>query len=318
MDTVFEALLFTAIGLLGISITLYVFAVSLLGRAIKISLQEKAEVEKQGKKDREDKIREIQNQLGNTTGSANLDIENLKKILEGLQKQKKANNRKSWWIITKPALLKVNGGGLLPGIFFVVSIIITTISRYFLDDNPNYNVTALLSGAVFFMVVGLVITYLILKVVEGVAVTSDEASLVREVEALKTAMIEIDDSKKTEMSLKFIDSEPPFHIKSSSEMIISCDLAITKGHTAKNPEVCFWVPNSFSILTKSEPIISHRKELENFVPYYMPLSDFVRPSGMNVGFSIKAPPTIGTYHCFYRYNCEGFFTDKIGFEIIVE
>jgi len=63
MDTVFEALFFLAVGFIAITVTIYVLAVSLLGRATKLSVQEQTEAEEKGKKETEEEIKTIQNKL---------------------------------------------------------------------------------------------------------------------------------------------------------------------------------------------------------------------------------------------------------------
>jgi uncharacterized membrane protein YhiD involved in acid resistance len=310
MDTVFEALLFIAIGLLGINITIFVLAVSLLGRAIKISLQEQKDVQEKAKKEIDDKIEEAKNTP---------DVEGRQKYIEELTRIQQQHQKKLNWIKTKPTFLQVNGGGLVPAVSFLISIVFCILARYSLSQNPNdSSVIVLLCGTILFILVGIFITYLILKVIESVAVTSDETAFVREAEALKKAMIEVEDAKKTELRLDFSHSKPPFKIKINSETEISCDLFVKKGYSAKNPEIVFWIPKEFSIIRGLEPIPTRNSRYPDYVSFCKSFTDFIRPFGRNVQFTIKAPSTFGVFHGVYRISCEGFVSGYTEFEITVE
>lgn len=74
MDAVFESLLFLGIGLLGITVAVFVLAVSLLGRAIRSSIDDAKTTEEARKKETSERIQEIETLIhGSTVETAQLD-----------------------------------------------------------------------------------------------------------------------------------------------------------------------------------------------------------------------------------------------------
>lgn len=57
MDSIYQLTFFLAVALLAIVITVFVLAVSLLGRAVKLSVEEQEKAEKDRKKDTENEIK---------------------------------------------------------------------------------------------------------------------------------------------------------------------------------------------------------------------------------------------------------------------
>jgi uncharacterized membrane protein (DUF106 family) len=117
MDIVFEALFFIAIGLLAITITVFVLAVSLLGRAVKLSLEEQERTESERKADSERTRTELKEKLEQAT----YDRESLVKSLKEYKKKIEKHDRTLRWIRWKPNLLKVKWGVFIPCFLFIVA-----------------------------------------------------------------------------------------------------------------------------------------------------------------------------------------------------
>jgi septal ring factor EnvC (AmiA/AmiB activator) len=113
MDTVFEALFFLTIGLLAITITVYVLAVSLLGRAVKLSLEEQEKAENVRKADTERTRSELKGKLDQTT----YDRESLEKSLKEYKNKIEKHDRTLRWIRWNPNFLKANWGVFIPSCF---------------------------------------------------------------------------------------------------------------------------------------------------------------------------------------------------------
>ena len=100
MDVVFEALFFLAIALIAITITVYVLAVSLLGRAIQISIKEQAEAEEKGKKEQF-----IIKSFEDLLEESNTDEEFNKIIMENLEIVTDLNGKKQLYAQLKNVVL---------------------------------------------------------------------------------------------------------------------------------------------------------------------------------------------------------------------
>src|SRR3972149_7446032 len=90
MDSVFEALFFLAVGFLAIAITVFVLAVSLLGRAIKISIQEQTEAEERAKKETEDEIKNIKSKIEELSTKGRVELDKELKSFEKKQRQQQS------------------------------------------------------------------------------------------------------------------------------------------------------------------------------------------------------------------------------------
>jgi hypothetical protein len=314
MDIVFEALYFLAIGLLAITITVFVLAVSLLGRAVKLSLEDQEKAENERKADTE----RTRAELKGTLEQATYNRESLEKSLKEYKKKIEKHDRTLRWIRWKPNFLKANWGVFVPCSFFIIAIGISAFARYQLGQLNTDFQYLYLGLSLFAFSFGTVFICLTLKVIEGVAITSEETAFTREAEAFKKALVEIEEAKNTELNLEFVSSKPPFKVQVNSEMRISCDITIRKGYLAKNPEVYFFVPKGFTFSDKSDPIIIRDEKYLNYISFKKTIPDLKKPFGRHISLALKSPSKSGVYQGVYRLNCEGFYSEYIEFEIIVE
>ena len=100
MAAIFELTFFLALGLLGITITLHVLAVSVLREAIRAVRDEQEKAEKKHKEDNKkeiEKIQQIQHQLDQVTQEPeNPDIETIRTALETVGATLRGLKRKKW------------------------------------------------------------------------------------------------------------------------------------------------------------------------------------------------------------------------------
>jgi uncharacterized membrane protein YhiD involved in acid resistance len=304
MDTVFEALLFLSIGLIAITVTVFVLAVSLLGRAIKLSLQEQTETEEKVKIETEKEIKKIQGKL-KISKTGRVDVDKLRSELKILEKQQKEHKRKLNWIKSKPALLKVNGGVLLPGTFFLISIIFIVIARYFLSQDTNYNVVGYSVGAIAFIILGIFILIQSLKVIESVAITSDETSLTRETEAVKQALLEVEEANRPEFKVEFKNHTFPLSIEKNTEIELNMDLNLTKSYVAEYVEVHLGLPNTFGFPGSTANALPPDHIYANYLFIKWELPIVKRGLTYHNTIKIKAPNIAGKYRMFFYKVCKG-------------
>jgi ABC-type multidrug transport system fused ATPase/permease subunit len=318
MGTIYQLTFFLALALLAIVITVFVLAVSLLGRAVRIAAEEQEESEKEQKYATEKEIKRIQDQIGEAQKTGQLDIEGLGKTLKGLKGKNRKHEWKLRWIRIKPKLLTASWGALVPGAFFLISVIFSALALYVPDEAS----TALLYMwiALITMFVGICFVCLTLKVIEGVAITSDETAFVRQKEILTTALREFEEEKKPVLGLQFRGQQPPFHIKLDAETKLEFLLGLIKGDVADNVTANFYLRPGFSFPGIQSIIQApDHPTLPNFVTarvdYGLPIT---RGADIINELVIKAPPKAGSFPGYYGVRCRGFAGGLEKFEIIVE
>ena len=87
MESVYQLIFFLAIALLAIATTVFVLAVSLLGRAVRLSVEEQTEAEERRKKDTENEIKKIQENLDQAKSQGRLNVGDLTKNLNDLERK---------------------------------------------------------------------------------------------------------------------------------------------------------------------------------------------------------------------------------------
>ncbi len=211
MVVFYQLTFYLALALLAIVITVFVLAVSLLGRAVRISSEEQQKAEQERQQHNREQLVGIQGELDTAKETGKRpDIEKLELSLEKLKGQIKKHERKIAWILWKPRLLKATWGVFIPGILFLFSAVFASLALNF-QTSLNLSLYLWILSLIS-MLSGVTLICLILRVIEGVAVTTDETSFIRQKEMLKTALIEFNESNKPKLSFQFRDDEPPFII----------------------------------------------------------------------------------------------------------
>ncbi len=318
MGVIYQLTFFLALALLAIVATLFVLAVSLLGRAIKMASEEQEKAAKQQKDDTEKEIARIQKQITKARKTGQLDIEDLEKSLKQMRKQDKKYERALKRIKEKPRFLKARWGVLIPGAFFIASIIFSGLA---LNLVGSAFIASLWLWGVALVTIG-VGTYLIcqsLIVIEGVAITSEETAIARQAEQLKTALREVEEEKKPKLELIFEDRQPPFHIEAGAQMTIKFSLSLIQGDIARKPIVMFLAPPGFDFpgsLTWSQS--KDRALVGGHITTQLELEECRRGISPMRSIIVKAPSDQGSFSLRYRLTCESFDSGYEEFEVIVE
>jgi len=102
MSVIYQLTFFLAIALLAIVITVFVLAVSLLGRAVRLSTEEQTKAEEKRKEDTENEIKKMQDKLGQAKAEGHLNIEDLTKSLQDLERKDTKHKLCFKWSSTLP------------------------------------------------------------------------------------------------------------------------------------------------------------------------------------------------------------------------
>ena len=246
MGIIYQLTFFVALAVLAILITIFVFAVSLLGRAMEAAARSEHEKVLERKESNVKEMATIREEIEEAEASGQIP-KGLTRNLEKLEKKDKKFEKELSKIRKAPELLTVKGG-VLPSSAPLLGALILTGAAWYLSNLQIFTWIV----PVLIWILGIVATgysifriYQSLNVIEGVAITSEEAALLRETEALKRTFRELEEDKKPKLALIFQDKKPPFHIGTDEELTIKFTLDCTQGDVARKPEVYLAAPPGF-------------------------------------------------------------------------
>lgn len=314
MNVVFETIYYFAIGLIAITVTVFVLAVSLLGRAVKLSLEEQEKAENERKADTERTRAELKGKLEQAT----YDRESLEKSLKESKKKAEKHERTLRWIRWKPKLLKANWGVFVPSAFFVIAIGISALARYQLGQHNNNYQYYYLGASLFSLLIGIGFICLTLKVVEGVAITSDETAFVREAEVLKKVLLEIEEVKKPELGLMLTDENPPYHFNVAQIKTISVYPELKHGEAARSTIIGIVAPKGFNFPGMTESLQTNTSDHPGYIGTFIHCGTCIHGIAYQYYFTIKAPNKKDIYTLYWEFYCENSPKKEIEFQIIVE
>lgn len=319
MVAVYQLIFFLALGLLAISITVFVLAVSLLGRAISLAIGAQDKVNKENRKADAEKIEEIQGELEKAkTENRLLDIKRLGKDINSLKWKRWIKNWKIKWIQAKPELLGSVWGAFIPGAFFLASIIFSIFAIFNGSGTPE--ISPYMWIAIATTGIGICFVCLSLKVIGEVARTSEEVAFKRDVDMFETSLKQFEEEKRPQLDFQFRDELPPLSVKADSEITIKYGVALNKGEYADDVRVAFFLPKGFGFPDAKTTIqpLDH-----NITPGYItahnehgdPILAGIRQV---TSLRIKVTSKAGKYKAYYRVFCKGAVGEYEGFEIVVE
>lgn len=317
MGSIYQLIFFLAIALLAIVITVFVLAVSLLGRAVKLSAQEQTEAEEKRKKDTENEIKKIQDKLKKAKAAGRVDVKDLTRSLQDLESRDTRHKWKLRWIKIKPKLLTASWGALIPGALFLISAIFSGLAFNQLGETATVSLYMWIS--LIALGIGICFVCLTLKVIQGVAITSEETAFVRQKDMYKAALIEFEEEKTPHLELAFVDEEPPFQIEAGKEKTIQFVVGLTRGEIARKPKVTFLAPSGFYFPRKETWLQPKNKQhIGGYITCRFDFSD-ISGSAQSMGkLKIKAPSQADTYNLKYIISCEKFESDHKEFAVEVK
>jgi ABC-type multidrug transport system fused ATPase/permease subunit len=316
MTVLYELTIFLAIALIAAVITIFVIAASLLGRAIEESSREQEELARKESSEFGDTIAGLQKQLKGAK-KANV-IDDLKKQISEYEERKKEAEKDLKRITYKYSLLTVRGTVLYPSMFFLISIVLAGIARYIVTV-PLTLVSYILWGLSLAAIIwGSYRICKCLKVIEGVAITTEEAQFKRMTQALATALERHEAKKRPKIELQFKKEKPPFSFKPGAEETIEFGIIFKRGDIAKGTEAWFFAPEGFLFPRDKTWRQSDDYSIPNALTMKVILGD-IRSWFKNTGkLTIKTPTESGEYHLGYRLFCEDSTGDFTKFKVKVE
>jgi hypothetical protein len=157
--------------------------------------------------------------------------------------------------------------------------------------------------------------YRSLKVIQEVAVTTEEAQFKREAEALETALERQEEKKRPKLEVKSIKPKSPIKLKPSEEKTIEIKVNLIQGDVGKAVEVYFFSREGVDFPESATWCQSESSARPEAITTKVALGDIRRGIFHPFDIIIKAPPK--ARHCTveYRLICDGFRGDIKKFDI---
>jgi hypothetical protein len=314
----YQLTFFLALGLLAIVITVFVFAVSQVGRATESASREQQSILLGQKEAKGQQIEKIQQQLEEAKKAGQLDES---KLLEELQKTKEdiaSYDAQLKRLQERITLIRRRGAVVCPGAFFLTALVLT-ITASGLAGGQNFIALPLWIISIGALVFGGCRVFRTLGAIEEVTITSQEATG-KLPEAVKAALRELEEERKPELQLKFKGKEFPLHVKADSEVKLPLELSVRKGEFAEDIAVHICASPGFDFPKEDTYNLDPD---DRYYPNYIclrwqPTGRLVKGLKMTTTKTIKSPPTAGSFKIVYYIFCMGYRSERTELDIIVE
>jgi len=292
--------------LIGSTVTIFVFSVTLLGNAAKILKEKKVNAEQKAKDEFDKDIATLQEETSKIKDPEDERLKKLKEQIEDLETKKKYNKDEITQIEKKYESMSLKNGVALPVSLFLVSLIFENWIIIF-SNNIIYQCVSFIFGFLF-LFLGIKQLYLILSVVQEIAINAKDQIYEQLHDSLIDALKTVDEEKEPKPFIVFTE-KPPFILKSNTETEIefTVDLKIPGNKEAKNVEAWFLTSPEIEILKSSnydEPFSQNDSYVipnANTVIYKFGL---VKKHVVSKG-KIKIKTTIsGSFKLKYKVNCD--------------
>jgi len=306
--------------LLGVTIPIFVFTVTLLGNAAKLAKEQKENEEQKNKKEFDEEIVGLTKELTEHAGDETL-LSTLREKISRLEAKKKFTEEKLKEIENKYSILNLKNSVFIPGGIFIVSIFIQKVA-VFLSGNKVWQSIILILG-LFVLSLGVKKIAILLSVVQEVSIDDGE----RKSEELKNSLINaletIEDRKEPKPYIKFKE-KAPFIFKTNTENEIEFEISLKKlgGSEAKN--VNLWILSSEEL--EILPGIGYKQPFKQNKSYSIPNANTViydnieivrRNVACNKKVKIKAT-SAGNFKLRYMVNCDNHVGVDQDIDVIVQ
>jgi len=317
MGVLYQLTFIVAIALVGVVITIFVFAVAQLGRAAEISASQQQDILSRSRTVNLERIASIQKSLEGANGDGTINQSELLNQIYELTKESNEFELEKRRVREKVERLKVKGGVLIPGAFFLATLVLNGLAAL-LADTGNYVSAILWVVSTVTLGFGIWNIYRNLKVVEEVTTTPREPSSILP-EAVREALLAVEAQKRPELELKFEGQETPQTFEAGSEVDLCLGLTCTKGDCAENIKVFFAIEPTFSFINvKNTNVFGEEADYKGYKFYVW------EPENLLKGLHTVSRPRIGTptdagnYKFVYWIACKGFNAGPIEVEVQVD
>jgi hypothetical protein len=314
---VYQLTFFLVIGLLAIVVTIFVFAVSQVGRATEAASKEQQDILLGQKEAKEQQIEEIQKQLEEARKAGHLDEARLLAELQNTREKITGYDAQLKHLQERIILIRRRGAVVCPGAFFLTALVLTLVASG-LAGSQNFVALPLWIVSIGTLVFGGYRVFRTLGAIEEVTITSREA-MEKLPEVVKAALIALEEAKKPELSLTFKGKTFPLHVKADSEVSLPLALEVYKGEFAEDIAVHICAPPGFGFPDRDTYTLPEDHDYPNYVGTIWYREKAMRGLRYQNTVTMKAPSKKGTFKIAYYIFCRGFWTaTPTELDVIVE
>jgi hypothetical protein len=157
-----------------------------------------------------------------------------------------------------------------------------------------------------------------LRVVQDVSLGSDEAALARSTQALKAALLEVEEGRRPRLRLGWLYETPPYSCKPEEEIELDYGIELESGSVARNVIVTFFAPPGFESPGRSAGVqLESHTVCPDCVTFLEGFPNVWAEMRLRSHLKVKAGDTPGTYKLYYRLFCDGFVGDYVEIPLVV-
>lgn len=317
MGIVYQLTFFLALGLLAIVVTIFVFAVSQIGRATASASKEQGDILLKQKKAKGRQIEKIQKRLEEARKVGHLDESKLLKEFQDTKEEIASYDAQLNHLQKRIVLIRRRGAVACPGAFFLATLVLTTTASA-LVESQSFVALLLWIISIGTLAFGSFRVFRTLGAIEEVTITSEEA-MEKLPEAVKLALRELEEERKPELSLEFKGKKFPLHVKTDSEESLTLSLDLAKGDFAEDVVVHIGVPPGFDFPGLDTYTLPPDHDYPNYICTRWNQGEVMPGLAYQMKITIKSPSTAGSFNMIYYIFCRGSWTIKpTELEIIVE
>jgi len=298
---IYQLTYFLALTLLAIVIAIFVFAVSLLGRAIESAAKIEREKIDERKRINTKEIERLQEDIDKAKEKGEIPDELLQKL--DILKRNDKNFEKALQKIRKaPEALTVKKGVFYPSSFLILSLILCGLAWYLSNIEGLCWVWSFVPWILGLAAIGYSVCIVCksLKLIQDVAVTSEEAWTAKIVQAFKIAQKDLEEEKRPEVTLTFKGIKFPLEIEEDSEKTIQLILKLTKGDFAQDVELHLGLPSGFEFLdAKRQYVVTDEGLYAKYQFIVLEFPTMMRGLRYQPKINIKSHKTAGNYKLVY-------------------
>jgi len=302
--------------LFGVTIPVFIFAVTLLGNAIKKAQEEEDKAKEQEKKDFELKITDLENKIKAAKESG--DSSELETKLKEILSNKKNFDKQVKKIRNKYSLIGLKKSILFPAGFFILSILSNEITSIYFSPPLIAPIFWFLS--VSFLSIGIFMLYQSLSLIQEVSISSEDLQMRKMTTAFSIALATHDSKKQEELGIIFEDIKFPYKAKPEEELTIHLLIKLIKGKIVENVAVWFFVPDEFGLISPSEDK-SWRQGAGYVVPNIRTIKVVIgkvsKGTNSPATLKIKCPHAEGEYNLLYKIYGDGYDGERNEAKIII-
>ena len=314
---IYQLTFFLVLGLLAIVVTIFVFAVSQVGRATESASREQQDILLGQKEAKGQQIEEIQQQLEEAKEAGQLDESKLLAELQNTKEKITGYDAQLKHLQERIILIRRRGAVVWPGAFFLAALVLTILASG-LAESQNLVALPLWIISIGALVFGGFRVFRTLGAIEEVTITSKEA-MEKLPEVVKAALMALEEEKKPELSLIFRDKEFPLHMKADSEVSLQLALEVYKGEFAEDIAIHICAPPGFDFPDQDKYVLTADHAYPNYVATIWRKDRAIRGLTHMNTVTMKAPSKKGTFKIAYYIFCRGFWTPTpTELEVIVE